>query len=80
MYLTTSAPALGETKTETGEVVAINQFVTFIIGAGNFGGKRSSDTIIVCVLFLVVSFATANHRLAELIEHHGAESAWLLQG
>ena len=34
-----------ETKTEGGEVVAINQFSVFIIGAGGFGGKRQSPAL-----------------------------------
>ena len=34
-----------ETKTERGELVAINQFSVFIIGAGGFGGKRQSSAL-----------------------------------
>ena len=36
---------LAETKTERGELVAINQFSVFIIGAGGFGGKRQSPAL-----------------------------------
>ena len=36
---------VGVTKTESGEVVAENQFITFILGAGGFGGKRTSDKL-----------------------------------
>ena len=28
---------------EKNEKVALNQFVTFLVGSGNFGGKRNSD-------------------------------------
>lgn len=28
---------------ESGEKIALNQFVTFLVGSGNFGGKRDSD-------------------------------------
>ena len=31
-----------ETKNEAGELLCVNQFSTFIMGAGGFGGKRSS--------------------------------------
>ena len=36
---------LAETKTERGELVAINQFSVFIIGTGGFGGKRQSPAL-----------------------------------
>ena len=29
-------------------MIALNQFTTFIIGAGGFGGKRTSEKIVVC--------------------------------
>ena len=32
-----------ETKDEMGELLSINQFSTFIVGAGGFGGKRTSQ-------------------------------------
>lgn len=32
-----------ELYNESGEKVALNQFVTFLVGSGNFGGKRDSD-------------------------------------
>ena len=35
-----------ETFNEQKEKVAFNQFSTFVVGAGKFGGKRSSDSII----------------------------------
>ena len=35
-----------ETFDEKKEKVAYNQFSTFVVGAGKFGGKRSSDSII----------------------------------
>lgn len=52
-----------ETKDETGELLSINQFSTFIVGAGGFGGKRTSqhakvDTIpqsCACLVFNVNS-------------------------
>ncbi len=28
---------------EAGDRVALNQFVTFLVGSGGFGGKRDSD-------------------------------------
>jgi 3-hydroxyacyl-CoA dehydrogenase/3a,7a,12a-trihydroxy-5b-cholest-24-enoyl-CoA hydratase len=31
---------------EKKELVALNQFVTFSVGSGNFGGKRDSDELI----------------------------------
>lgn len=31
---------------ENGEKVCFNQISTFVVGAGGFGGKRSSDKII----------------------------------
>lgn len=31
---------------ESGEKVALNQFVTFLVGSGNFGGKRDSDKLV----------------------------------
>ena len=34
-----------DTKTESGELVCTNQFAIFIIGAGGFGGKRSSPHV-----------------------------------
>lgn len=34
-----------ETRTESGELVAINQFSIFIIGAGGFGGKREAPNL-----------------------------------
>jgi hypothetical protein len=43
---------VAETKTERGEVVAINQFIVFIIGAGGFGGKRQSSALKVSIIFL----------------------------
>lgn len=42
------SPPLATTKTESGETIAINQFATFIIGAGGFGGKTKSDFLKVC--------------------------------
>ena len=30
----------------TKELVALNQFVTFLVGSGNFGGKRDSDLLV----------------------------------
>ena len=30
----------------TQELVAVNQFVTFLVGSGNFGGKRDSDNLV----------------------------------
>ncbi len=47
---------LGVTRSESGEVVAENQFITFIIGAGGFGGKKTSDKLkvsCVCVILFV---------------------------
>lgn len=32
-----------ELYNEKNELVALNQFVTFLVGSGNFGGKRNSD-------------------------------------
>ena len=32
---------------ENNDLVAYNQFSTFVVGSGGFGGKRSSDKIIV---------------------------------
>ena len=37
---------LVETFNEKKEKVAFNQFSIFVVGAGNFGGKRASDSII----------------------------------
>ena len=34
-----------DTKTEDGELLSVNQFSTFIVGAGGFGGKRSSPHV-----------------------------------
>lgn len=34
-----------ETFNEKKEKVAFNQFSIFVVGAGNFGGKRTSDSI-----------------------------------
>ena len=31
-----------ETRNEEGELLCVNQFSTFVMGAGGFGGKRSS--------------------------------------
>uniref|UniRef100_H2YTE3 Peroxisomal multifunctional enzyme type 2 n=1 Tax=Ciona savignyi TaxID=51511 RepID=H2YTE3_CIOSA len=33
------------TRDESGEKVCFNQFVTFVVGAGGFNGKRSSDAL-----------------------------------
>ena len=49
MNLTTVYPPLAETHTDSGELVAINQFSIFIIGAGGFGGKREAPNLKVCV-------------------------------
>ena len=38
-----SIPYLVETKSEDGELLSVNQFCTFIKGAGGFGGKRTSE-------------------------------------
>ena len=35
-----------ETFNEKKEKIAFNQSSIFVVGAGNFGGKRSSDSII----------------------------------
>lgn len=35
-----------ELLNESGEKVALNQFVTFLVGSGNFGGKRDSDKLV----------------------------------
>ncbi len=46
------------TKTEDGDVLAVNQFATFIVGAGNFGGKRTSDFIkVICYFEAVLSLS-----------------------
>lgn len=34
-----------ETFDENNEKVAFNQFSTFVVGAGKFGGKRNSDEV-----------------------------------
>ena len=49
-----------ETKDEAGELLSVNQFSTFIVGAGGFGGKRSSqhakvyklDMILSCLIYM----------------------------
>ena len=45
IYLLHTHLHVAETKTERGEVIAINQFIVFIIGAGGFGGKRQSSAL-----------------------------------
>ena len=35
-----------ETFDENGQKVAFNQHVDFMVGAGHFGGKKTSDTIV----------------------------------
>ena len=32
-----------DTRNKAGELLSVNQFSTFIVGAGGFGGKRSSE-------------------------------------
>ena len=36
---------LVESFDESGELICFNQFSTFVVGAGGFGGKRSSDYV-----------------------------------
>ena len=36
---------LVESFDELGELICFNQFSTFVVGAGGFGGKRSSDYV-----------------------------------
>ena len=51
--LTIFSPLLAETHTDSGELVAVNQFSIFIIGAGGFGGKREAPNLKVCVCVCV---------------------------
>ena len=46
-----------ETKNEAGEVLCVNQFSTFVMGAGGFGGKRSSPLAKVCFFIVCHHFS-----------------------
>ena len=44
-----SIPHAVETTNEAGELLSVNQFSVFIVGAGGFGGKRTSQHAKVCM-------------------------------
>lgn len=52
------------------ELVCYNQFSVFVVGAGGFGGKRTSEKAKVCIPYLSYFTKTNEIRHQELMLPH----------